>query len=158
MSGTEGRIDLKALIGSGDRIMLFVLPFAVIGVALNIAFPAAFSVGGPSQAIRLLSVVGLTAGVVIWLWAVEEVLTKVPKGELITNGPFRLVKHPIYTGVSLLVLPSLGLLLDSWLGVVLGAAMYIASRRYAPTEEERLADAFGDAWEAYVRSVRLPWL
>ena len=48
--------------------------------------------------------------------------------------------------------------LDTWLGAVLGAVMYLASRRYAPAEEEALATEFGTAWEEYLRSVRVPWL
>ena len=41
------RPGLGALVGSGDRIGAFVLPFVLVGVALNIAFPETFSVGGP---------------------------------------------------------------------------------------------------------------
>jgi Isoprenylcysteine carboxyl methyltransferase (ICMT) family. len=47
----------------------------------------------------------LIPGVTIWIWSVVLILTKVPRGELITSGPYALVKHPIYTGVALLVLP-----------------------------------------------------
>ena len=38
---------LKKLVGSGDRIGLFVLPVAVVGVFLNYAHPTWFDVGGP---------------------------------------------------------------------------------------------------------------
>ncbi len=86
------------------------------------------------------------------------ILTKVPRGELITTGPFALVKHPLYTGVSLLVLPWLGFLLDTWLGAALGIVMYVAARVYAPREEAVLATTFGADWEAYRASVRFPRL
>lgn len=147
-------MDVKRLVGSGDRIMLFVLPLLVIGVILNVVFPSFFSVGGPPGWLWGVSVVGLIAGAAIWLWSVVLILAKVPKGELITTGPFHFVKHPLYTGVSLLLIPSLGFLLDSWLGVVLGAAMYVAARRYAPAEEAELSEAFGPAWDSYVRTVK----
>ena len=39
-------MDVKKLVGSGDRIGLFVLPVVVVGVILNIAFPSVFEVGG----------------------------------------------------------------------------------------------------------------
>jgi len=68
------------------------------------------------------------------------------------------VKHPLYAAVSLLVLPWLGFLLDTWLGVVIGAALYAASRMFAPAEEAQLSRAFGAAWRDYSRSVRLRWL
>jgi protein-S-isoprenylcysteine O-methyltransferase Ste14 len=149
---------LKALIGAGDRIGLFVLPFVVVGVIANIAFPSAFEVGGPSDVLRAISIVVLIPGVVIWIWAVVLILTKVPRGELITSGPYALVKHPIYVGVALLVLPWLGFLLNTWLGAAIGVVLYVACRRYAPEEEAVLSKTFGAAWDEYVRTVTFPWL
>jgi protein-S-isoprenylcysteine O-methyltransferase Ste14 len=59
---------------------------------------------------------------------------------------------------ALLVLPWLGFLLNSWLGAVVGLALYAASRRFAPAEERELAENFGPAWTDYTHSVKLPWL
>jgi protein-S-isoprenylcysteine O-methyltransferase Ste14 len=77
---------------------------------------------------------------------------------LITTGPYAVVKHPLYTSVGLLVLPSLGLLLGTWLGALIGVAVYVGSRLFAPAEEAQLRQQFGAAWEAYTRSVKAPWL
>jgi protein-S-isoprenylcysteine O-methyltransferase Ste14 len=86
------------------------------------------------------------------------ILVKVPRGELITTGPYALVRHPLYVGVALLVLPAAGLLLGTWLGLVVGAALYAGSRKFAPEEEAELARTFGPAWDRYSGSVLLPWL
>ena len=150
--------SLKLLVGSGDKITLFVLPFLLVGVVLNVVYPAAFRAGGPPTPLVVVSVVALTAGVTIWIWSVVLILTKVPKGELITSGPFRLVKHPLYTGVALLVLPWIGLLCDTWLGAAIGAILYLGSRRFAPEEEAQLSETFGGMWEDYCRTVKIDWL
>jgi protein-S-isoprenylcysteine O-methyltransferase Ste14 len=86
------------------------------------------------------------------------IVAKVPRGELITTGPFALVRHPLYTAVPLLVLPWLGFLLNTWLGAALGIVMYLAGRRYAPAEEAALARTFGSAWDDYRATVKIPWL
>ena len=148
---------IRRLIGGGDRIGLVILPFLVAGVVLNIAFPTYFSVGGPPSWLRTVSIVMLSVGIVVWAWSVVLILRHVPRGELITSGPYALVKHPLYTGVALLVLPWLGFLLDTWLGAALGAVLYVASRIVAPQEEAELARNFGPRWEAYRRSVLVPW-
>jgi protein-S-isoprenylcysteine O-methyltransferase Ste14 len=155
---TANRIDLEQLVGSGDRIGLFVLPFAAVGVVLNVVFPSLFEVGGPPRWLRTLSIVVLTVGVAVWAWCVGLLLTRVPRGELVTNGPYAVVKHPLYTDVALLVLPWLGFLLNTWLGAALGLALYVGARRFAPEEEAQLTDRFGSVWEEYRRSVWIPWL
>jgi len=149
---------VRMLIGSGDKIMLFVLPFLAAGLILNIAFPSIFSVGGPPAALRLVSIAGLLVGVAIWAWSIGLILMRVPRGELITSGPYAVVKHPLYTAVALLVLPSIGFLANTWLGAALGVVMYAASRRFAPAEEASLAKTHGQAWTDYTQTVRIPWL
>jgi protein-S-isoprenylcysteine O-methyltransferase Ste14 len=86
------------------------------------------------------------------------ILTKVRAGELVTTGPYSLVKRPLYTSVALLVLPWLGFPFDTWLGAVLGIALYAASRLFAPAEETELADRFGAEWDAHCHRVKVPWL
>ena len=81
-----------------------------------------------------------------------------PRGRLITGGPYAWVKHPLYTAVALLVLPWPGFLLNTWLGALIGAALYLASRRFAPAEEAELSRTFGEAWQAYGRGVKVQWL
>jgi protein-S-isoprenylcysteine O-methyltransferase Ste14 len=151
-------MKLKVLIGSGDKIGLLVLPFLTVGLILNILFPSFFTVGGPPAVLVAASIVMLIPGIIIWLWTVVLILTKVPKGELITTGPFSLVKHPLYTGVALLVLPWIGFLLNTWLGTLIGIVLYIGSRMFSIAEENMLSEAFGPAWEEYTKKVMISWL
>jgi protein-S-isoprenylcysteine O-methyltransferase Ste14 len=151
-------VNIRALVGSGDRIGLVTLPFLVVGVVLNIAFPSLFTIGGPPTWLGVLSVLVLLVGVVNWAWCVYLLLIKVPRGELITNGPYAVVKHPLYIGAALLVLPWLGFLLNTWLGAAIGIVLYVASRMFAPAEEVELAQKFGSVWDAYTAEVKLPWL
>jgi protein-S-isoprenylcysteine O-methyltransferase Ste14 len=154
--GTE--MNLKALIGSGDKIMLLALPFIIVGLALNVLVPSLFAVGGPPAALRVISIILLVPGVAIWMWSVVLILVRVPQGKLITSGPYALAKHPLYTSVALLVLPEAGLLCDTWLGIALGAVIYIGSRIHSPEEERDLSRKFGAEWEKYAAKVKMPWL
>jgi protein-S-isoprenylcysteine O-methyltransferase Ste14 len=149
---------LKLLIGSGDKIGLFTLPFVLAGLLLNIIFPPAFDVGGPSTALQAVSIAVLIPGLAIWAWSAALILRKVPRGELITNGPYSIVKHPLYTGVALLVLPWIGFLINTWLGAAIGIILYIGSRIFAPAEEAELSKTFGVTWDEYCKAVEIPWL
>ena len=86
------------------------------------------------------------------------ILTKIPKKQLITNGPYAVMKHPLYTGVALLVLPWLGFLLNTWLGALIGIVIYIGSRLFSPEEEQILSRIFGADWDEYCNKVKIPWL
>jgi protein-S-isoprenylcysteine O-methyltransferase Ste14 len=151
-------MKLKMLVGSGEKIGLLTLPFLTIGLILNFVFPSFFNVGGPSKVLKAISMLILVPGVTLWIWSAALILIKVPKKELITNGPYSLVKHPIYTSVALLVLPWIGFLFNTWLGVLVGIILYIGSRIFSPEEEEILSKTFGTTWDEYRNKVKIPWL
>jgi protein-S-isoprenylcysteine O-methyltransferase Ste14 len=151
-------MKLKALVGSGDRIGLLTLPFLVIGLALNVWRPSVFSVGGPSSVVKVVSAAVLAVGLVGWAWSVVLILTRVPRHELITDGPYAVVKHPLYTAVALLVIPWVGLLLNTWLGVLIGIVIYAGSRMFSPDEERALSKTFGPTWDEYSDRVKIRWL
>ena len=151
-------IDFKRLIGSGDRIALFALPFAIVGFAVQAMDPTLLAVDGSSGPTRAIAILALAVGALAWAWSVGLILSRVPREELITTGPYAIVKHPLYTSVGLLVVPALGVLLGTWLGAIIGLAVYVGSRLFAPAEEAQLRERFGARWDAYARSVKLPWL
>jgi len=151
-------MKLKVLVGNGRKIGLLALPFLVIGMILNIMNPAFFSVGGPSIVLMVISIIILIPGVINWIWSVVLILTKIPQKKLITNGPYSIVKHPLYTGVAILVLPWLGFLFNTWLGLLIGIIVYIGSRLFSPEEEETLSKIFGATWDEYCHKVKIPWL
>lgn len=151
-------MKLKVLVGNGRKIGLLTLPVLIVGLILNVWFPAYFSIGGPPFALVIVSIIILIPGIINWIWSVVLILTKIPRKELITTGPYSIVKHPLYTGVALLVLPWIGILCNTWLGILIGIVVYIGSRLYSPEEEQILSNIFGEAWDNYCTKVKLPWI
>lgn len=150
-------MKLKALVGSGGSVMGLTLPFAILGIAANLAWPGAFRLGWEGAG-RIAGVVLLVLGLPLWLGSVAMIIAYVPRHRLITKGPYALVLHPLYTSVALLVIPGCGLLLDSWAGFAIGAVLYVSSRIFSPREEALLAKLFPEEYPAYRAKVLLPWL
>lgn len=150
-------MNVRALVGAGDRIMGLTLPFAAAAVAANVLWPDVFD-PGLGLAGRVAGGVLLALGVPIWLASAALIARNVPRGRLVTTGPFAWVRHPLYTAVALLVLPGLGLVLDSWAGLAVGAVLYGASRLFSGREDRELAARFGAEYEAYCGRVRIPWV
>ena len=151
-------MNLKVLVGNGRKIGLLTLPFLTIGLILNILYPAYFTVGGPSPALTIISIIILIPGVINWGWSVILILTRIPRKELITTGPYSILKHPLYVGVALLVLPWVGILFNTWLGILIGIIVYIGSRLFSPEEEKVLLKIFGEEYVEYSKKVKIPWL
>ena len=80
-------------------------------------------------------------------------MTRKDDPELVTSGPYRLVRHPIYSGI-LVAGVGTGLALSwSWLIPVGLAAIYFI---YGATVEERyLAEQFPEDYPAYTRSTKM---
>ncbi len=78
----------------------------------------------------------------------ETVLTK-RDHELVTGGPYRWVRHPLYA-VSLLMFFSMGLMAASWLIMLYALAGVVIFRLIViPKEEQRLIEAFGAEYSNY---------
>jgi protein-S-isoprenylcysteine O-methyltransferase Ste14 len=72
------------------------------------------------------------------------------KHKLVTSGPYRWVRHPLYTvGSSLIV--SLGMMADNWFIAALGVLAFIAMAIRTPKEEARLIEKFGDDYREYMQ-------
>jgi protein-S-isoprenylcysteine O-methyltransferase Ste14 len=68
---------------------------------------------------------------------------------LVTSGPYRWVRHPLYTvGSSMFI--SFGIMADNWFIAVLGILAFIAMAVRTPKEEANLIEKFGDEYREYM--------
>ena len=68
--------------------------------------------------------------------------------ELITKGPYGLVRHPIYTGLLLLFLGN-AVMVGDWRGLLAVAIVFVSFWRKFRLEEIWLADHFGASYRQY---------
>jgi len=71
---------------------------------------------------------------------------------VVASGPYRYVRHPLYSGVGLFVLGT-ALLLGSWTGLLLGAVIVVMVAWRAVREERTLREEL-DGYEDYLSRVR----
>lgn len=80
-------------------------------------------------------------------------MTQKDDPELVTSGPYHLVRHPIYSGILVAGVGTAVALSWMWLTAVVLAAIYFI---YSATVEERyMAAQFPDAYPAYKRSTKM---
>jgi protein-S-isoprenylcysteine O-methyltransferase Ste14 len=74
-------------------------------------------------------------------------MTKREKPDLVTTGPYRYIRHPIYSGI---ILGLLGTALATTLYALIAVAVLAGLFIYSATREERfLAGEFPDAYPPY---------
>jgi len=73
--------------------------------------------------------------------------------ELIRRGPYRIVRHPIYTGMFGMLIAS-SLVHGDWLGLVIASIVYyLGTAMRIRSEEKLLREQFGSDYEEYAREV-----
>ena len=84
-------------------------------------------------------------------WRIEAGLN--PDHNLVTSGPYRIVRHPIYTSM-LCVLLGTGVLITPWWLLLISVLVFLAGTEIRVRIEDSLLDShFGDRFRVYQQSV-----
>jgi protein-S-isoprenylcysteine O-methyltransferase Ste14 len=140
----------------GSQIVLRVctVPAAVVLVFSPTLLPAAEI--RPPLVSAIVGIVLVAAGEALRVWSkatlgryfTYTVMTSSDQ-PVITSGPYRLVRHPSYTGIMLIVL-GVGAAWGNWLGLgVLTLMTFLGLRYRIYVEETALAQALGDRYRSY---------
>jgi len=146
----------------GDRTPVLA-NFAAFGLFL--AFLAIFAGNTEGPAALLLALCGCLlalAGAALVLWSRAELgpaWSFVPMADqgtdFVTTGPYRLVRHPIYLGLSLLAMGE-AVAFGSWPAVAVIFSAIVPTFAWRACAEERLlADTFGERYAVYRKQTKM---
>jgi protein-S-isoprenylcysteine O-methyltransferase Ste14 len=114
-----------------------------------------------ASGVRAIGYVLLALGAAIALWGLlifyRLRTTTVPgrtSSKLVTWGPYRFSRNPMYVGLILAYLGEAGILDQVWPAVLLPFTVAYLNWIVIPVEEARLAETFGAAFDQYRARVR----
>ncbi len=119
--------------------------------------------------IRIGKIAGLVlvyTGMAFAVWATFHIkgavfgMVEETRGILVTNGPYRFVRHPVYLGLTVAIL-GIPVSLGSWAGLVAVFLLFLPTEIYrAKLEDKALALKFGEEWKSYAKKTGfiLPFL
>lgn len=103
----------------------------------------------------------LTAGFLLRVWATfhfyerrMKVISLTPQKTLITSGPYRFSRNPLYLGGNVFIFFGAALLLGSPAGLIITAIHLPLMDLFIRREERQLERAFGEEWVRYKKRVR----
>ena len=138
------------------RIGGLVLWLSPLVYLINPAWMAWSKLGLPDEVRWLGVVLGLlcVAGI-YWLFSsigtgITPVSATRKEHRLSTSGPYRWVRHPLYTVGSTFIV-SFGLMADNWFIALLGILAFVAMAARTPKEEANLVEKFGDEYRDYMK-------
>ena len=112
-----------------------------------------------TTAVTLSGMVLTAAGLAFAIWARlhlggnwSGIITLKQGHTLVRTGPYRLVRHPIYSGLLLALLGS-AIAIGEWRGLLAVALVGLALPRKASLEERWLRENFGNDYERYASEV-----
>jgi protein-S-isoprenylcysteine O-methyltransferase Ste14 len=70
---------------------------------------------------------------------------------LVTGGPYRWVRHPLYT-MSMIACLGFALLAESWFIALMAVVSFSVLAIRVPREEAKLIEKFGDAYRNYIKT------
>jgi len=142
-----------------ERLVLIVCSVALLSFP-RVPFPLLNQRFLPTNAWPFWSGAAVTAaGLLFSVWArrrlgknwSQEVTVKAGH-ELITSGPYALVRHPIYTGL-LTGFAGSAIARGEWRGVLAVILIFVALWRKLRLEEQWMRANFGESYEAYSQRV-----
>ena len=71
------------------------------------------------------------------------------KHQLVTSGPYRWVRHPLYTIASSMFI-AFGMMADNWFIALMGILAFVGMAIRTPKEEANLIEKFGDEYREYM--------
>lgn len=136
-------------------LYLDVLPVALVTAAFAVSF-IGWGAWGMSEVVFFIGVTVLCLGVAIRQWSHhtlgrfhQAVVTIQSDHEVVVSGPYRVVRHPMYSG-SVVAFLGVGLALGTWpgLGLVFVGTLPAMVRRIR-VEEDALHYSLGDRYRDY---------
>jgi protein-S-isoprenylcysteine O-methyltransferase Ste14 len=159
--------ERKRTSASFAAIMVQGLGYAVAWTLRRPLFTPILPVSMVIAILLSLLVAGLVVGAIAMISSAVRTLGKqwsfaarvVEDHKLITGGPYRLVRHPIYSGM-LMMLVATGLAISHWAGLVAAVVVFsIGTALRVRIEERLLTETFGSAYADYMQRVPalIPW-
>ena len=138
------------------KVFGLLLWFSPLVYLLNPGWMAWSKIGLPEELRWLGVVIGvLCVAGIYWLFSsigsgITPTSATREKHMLVTSGPYRWVRHPLYTiGSSLFI--AFGMMADNWFVALLGILAFMAMAIRTPKEEENLIAKFGDEYREYMK-------
>ena len=146
----------------GGYVLLFWIVLPVVLITPHLFLAPELLIGVDAYVLPLLGAAPLLVGPALMVWATRAFrrhgrglpVSHLPPVEMVWEGPYAFLRHPLYTGYILLWLGIALLLRSGALMLISVPALTLGCTLYAAAEERTLVSRFGLRYRRYRREVR----
>jgi protein-S-isoprenylcysteine O-methyltransferase Ste14 len=156
-AGPERKRDHASIVG----LFLQCAAYATLWIVHREYFSPVAAMSQPLEIAMAFLTIVLAIGSILFVWTAIKALGKqwsigarvVEGHQLVTNGPYGVVRNPIYTGMLGMLLAT-GLAVSNWLGLMVAIVVFaIGTWIRVRSEEKLLREAFGTEFDEYAHRV-----
>ena len=160
---------IKSQKTSREKFLVFLAAIGMMIVPMIYVFTPwlnSLNMGLPDWA-RWVGIIGFGFGLILFWWVHKTLgknwspILEIRKNhKLITNGPYKYIRHPMYTQIWIWVICQ-WLILSNWVvglvGILTWTILYVIR---IPEEEKMMVEEFGQEYEDYMRKTQkiIPWV
>jgi protein-S-isoprenylcysteine O-methyltransferase Ste14 len=143
-------------------IILGISAAAILNGVSRFFFP-----GGRTSSVFWIGIIMMLLGLGLRIWAVSSLgasfrttVETHADQKVVKNGPYKLIRHPSYSGILLMCL-GYGIAVQNWLSLAVAVLLPLAALIYRiHVEEVALRASLGPEYEEYQRRTRklVPWI
>ncbi len=101
------------------------------------------------QRIRIVGLILIGLWICWHIWCLMTIRQWWQHDRLCTNGPYRFVRHPLYSGGVMVGVPGISLLFNSWIVLLAPVLFYPVLSLLVRREEAMMAEVFGQGYKLY---------
>jgi protein-S-isoprenylcysteine O-methyltransferase Ste14 len=140
--------------GIGPKTFVPSITYTIAAWAVTRAWPGVLRFGAAPRLFETVGAVLIAMGLALWLSGAITVMRAYGRDQLVTSGPYALVRHPVYAGWITMVFPGLALVCRSWPMLLAPFVAYAIFKSRVHVEDEYLERRFGRPYLDYRVRVR----
>ena len=158
----------KTAIDKGTRYFNFIaITVGITAAAILNGFSKFFFPGGRTNTVFFIGIAVMLTGMALRFWSVSTLgksfrttIETDKDQKVVSNGPYKLVRHPSYSGW-LLMCCGYGIALQNWLSLLAAVILPLVALLYRiRIEEAALVSSFGSEYVEYQKRTKklIPWV
>jgi protein-S-isoprenylcysteine O-methyltransferase Ste14 len=145
--------------GVGPKIAIPSIIYLLLTIIVDRLYYPLFKItSGSPEVLIIIGVILIFIGVGLVITCARKLVKSFNANLLMTDGPYKVCRNPLYAIYMILVFPGISLILNSWLVLSSVIVNFILLQIFIKAEYQYLKEKFGEEYKTYLNKVWIKFL